>query len=118
MTKALRTRNVRRGEARLTLATTVTSYRFARRYERAEGQGTTYCSNRRIRPNAFGSVRIHQADDGCLQRIAEVIGSATANTGGLASRYCRDESAVVLPGVKEDGAVMVADAIRLLVQLR
>nr|WP_249809202.1 diguanylate cyclase [Bradyrhizobium sp. 150] len=57
----------------------------------------------------------HQARDGCLQRIAEVIGSATANTGGLSARYGGEEFAVILPGVNEERAVKVADAIRMLV---
>nr|WP_249816578.1 GGDEF domain-containing protein [Bradyrhizobium sp. 159] len=58
----------------------------------------------------------HQAGDACLQRVAEVIGSATANTGGLSARYGDEEFAVVLPGVDEKKAIKVADAIRLLVR--
>lgn len=57
----------------------------------------------------------HQAGDSCLKQIAEVIGSATKNTGGLSARYGGEEFAVVLPGVDEARAVKVADAIRLLV---
>ncbi|WP_247454838.1 MULTISPECIES: diguanylate cyclase [unclassified Bradyrhizobium] len=57
----------------------------------------------------------HQARHGCLQRIAEVIGSATANTGRLSARYGGEEFAVILPGVNEETAVKVADAIRMLV---
>ena len=63
----------------------------------------------------FNDALGHQAGDGCLQRIAEVIGSATANTGGLSARYGGEEFAVVLPGVNEERAVKVADAIRMLV---
>nr|WP_247789919.1 GGDEF domain-containing protein [Bradyrhizobium sp. 155] len=47
--------------------------------------------------------------------MAEVIGSATANTGGLSARYGGEEFAVILPGVNEERAVKVADAIRMLV---
>jgi diguanylate cyclase (GGDEF)-like protein len=57
----------------------------------------------------------HQAGDICLQRVAQVIGSATANTGGFSARYGGEEFAVVLPGVTEERAARVADAIRLLV---
>ncbi|WP_354123594.1 diguanylate cyclase [Bradyrhizobium sp. LA6.10] len=64
----------------------------------------------------FNDALGHQAGDGCLQRIAEVIGSATANTGGLSARYGGEEFAVVLPGVDEEKAARVADAIRLLVR--
>ncbi|WP_245446866.1 diguanylate cyclase domain-containing protein [Bradyrhizobium sp. MOS002] len=63
----------------------------------------------------FNDALGHQAGDGCLQRIAEVIGSATAKTGGLSARYGGEEFAVILPGVNEERAVKVADAIRMLV---
>lgn len=63
----------------------------------------------------FNDALGHQAGDGCLQRVAEVIGSATANTGGLSARYGGEEFAVVLPGVTEEKAIKVADAIRALV---
>lgn len=58
----------------------------------------------------------HPAGDACLQRVAEVIGRATTNTGGFSARYGGEEFAVVLPGVTEERAAKVADAIRLLVQ--
>ncbi|TYO64256.1 diguanylate cyclase [Bradyrhizobium hipponense] len=64
----------------------------------------------------FNDALGHQAGDGCLQRIAELIGSATAKTGGLSARYGGEEFAVVLPGVDEERAARVADAIRLLVR--
>jgi diguanylate cyclase (GGDEF)-like protein/PAS domain S-box-containing protein len=57
----------------------------------------------------------HQAGDVCLQRVAEVIGSATANTGGLSARYGGEEFAVVLPGVDEERAIRVANGIRELI---
>ncbi|MCA1470782.1 diguanylate cyclase [Bradyrhizobium sp. IC3195] len=63
----------------------------------------------------FNDALGHQAGDACLQRIAEVIGGATANTGGLSARYGGEEFAVVLPGVDEERAVRVANAIRMLV---
>jgi diguanylate cyclase (GGDEF)-like protein len=63
----------------------------------------------------FNDALGHQAGDSCLKQIAEVIGKATRNTGGLSARYGGEEFAVVLPGVDEARAVRVADAIRLLV---
>lgn len=63
----------------------------------------------------FNDALGHQAGDGCLKQIAQIIGSATVNTGSLSARYGGEEFAVVLPGVSEDKAVRVAEAIRLLV---
>ncbi|UPK30911.1 GGDEF domain-containing protein [Bradyrhizobium sp. 195] len=58
----------------------------------------------------FNDALSHQAGDSCLKQIAEVIGSATKDTGGLSARYGGEEFAVVLPGVNEARAVRVADA--------
>jgi diguanylate cyclase (GGDEF)-like protein/PAS domain S-box-containing protein len=64
----------------------------------------------------FNDTLGHQAGDGCLRRIASVIGSMTTETGGLAARYGGEEFAVVLPNVSEEDAVTVANAMRLLVR--
>lgn len=64
----------------------------------------------------FNDALGHQAGDACLQRVAEVIGQAAANTGGFSARYGGEEFAVILPGVTENRAAKVADAIRSLVQ--
>ena len=58
----------------------------------------------------------HQAGDRCLQAVAKVIGDATSNTPGLSARYGGEEFAVVLPNTSEQGAVKVAEAIRLTVR--
>ena len=58
----------------------------------------------------------HQAGDRCLQAVAKVIGDATSNTSGLSARYGGEEFAVVLPNTSEDGALKVAEAIRLTVR--
>ena len=58
----------------------------------------------------------HQAGDRCLQAVAKVIGDATSNTSGLSARYGGEEFAVVLPNTSEEGALKVAEAIRLTVR--
>ena len=58
----------------------------------------------------------HQAGDRCLQAVAKVIGDATSNTSGLSARYGGEEFAVVLPNTPEQGALKVAEAIRLTVR--
>ena len=58
----------------------------------------------------------HQAGDRCLQAVAKVIGDATSNTPGLSARYGGEEFAVVLPNTSEQGAMKVAEAIRLTVR--
>jgi diguanylate cyclase (GGDEF)-like protein/PAS domain S-box-containing protein len=64
----------------------------------------------------FNDALGHQAGDFCLQRIAQAIGSTTDNTDGLSARYGGEEFAVVLPGVPEEGAVLVANSLRLMVR--
>lgn len=58
----------------------------------------------------------HQAGDGCLKDVATIVADATANTSGLSARYGGEEFAIVLPGVGEDDALKVAEAVRLKVR--
>ena len=58
----------------------------------------------------------HQAGDRCLQAVAKAIGDATGSTSGLSARYGGEEFAIVLPNVREDDALRVAEAIRLTVR--
>jgi diguanylate cyclase (GGDEF)-like protein/PAS domain S-box-containing protein len=58
----------------------------------------------------------HQAGDECLKKIAAVLAEATAGTPGLSARYGGEEFALVLPGVSEDAALAIADAVRLQVR--
>src|SRR4051812_39793749 len=55
----------------------------------------------------------HQAGDECLKRVAGVIAEATDHTSSLAARYGGEEFAIILPGVGEQDALRVAEAIRL-----
>lgn len=55
----------------------------------------------------------HLAGDDCLVQVARLIGNATAGTRGLSARYGGEEFVVALPGVDEDRALRVAEAIRL-----
>jgi diguanylate cyclase (GGDEF)-like protein len=58
----------------------------------------------------------HQAGDRCLQAVARVIGDATTAVSGLSARYGGEEFAVVLPNMSEDGALKIAEAIRLTIR--
>jgi diguanylate cyclase (GGDEF)-like protein/PAS domain S-box-containing protein len=58
----------------------------------------------------------HQAGDRCLQAVARVIGDAATAVSGLSARYGGEEFAVVLPHMSEDGALKIAEAIRLTIR--
>lgn len=64
----------------------------------------------------FNDALGHQAGDACLQRISQVIDGSTASTNGLPARYGGEEFAVVLPGVAEEQALAVANALRWMVR--
>ncbi|WP_249144636.1 diguanylate cyclase [Bradyrhizobium lablabi] len=64
----------------------------------------------------FNDSRGHQAGDECLRRVARVIADATENTSALAARYGGEEFAIILPGVDEQDALKVAEAIRLTIR--
>jgi diguanylate cyclase (GGDEF)-like protein len=58
----------------------------------------------------------HQAGDECLKRVARVLADATTNSGGLSARYGGEEFAIILPGVSEQRAAEIAEAVRLQVR--
>ncbi len=55
----------------------------------------------------------HQMGDRCLQQVAMALSSAVKRPTDLAARYGGEEFAVILPNTDIDGAVQVAEAIRL-----
>ncbi|GIQ74442.1 diguanylate cyclase [Bradyrhizobium sp. RD5-C2] len=64
----------------------------------------------------FNDTLGHQAGDECLKRVARVIADATINTTALAARYGGEEFAIILPGIGEQDALKVAEAMRLTVR--
>jgi diguanylate cyclase (GGDEF)-like protein len=65
---------------------------------------------------AFNDTLGHQAGDECLKRVARVLADATAGSGGLAARYGGEEFAIILPGMSEQSAIAIAEAVRLQVR--
>ncbi|MBM7649273.1 diguanylate cyclase (GGDEF)-like protein/PAS domain S-box-containing protein [Bacillus ectoiniformans] len=54
----------------------------------------------------------HQGGDQCLKQIAKEIQSTLKRPGDIAARYGGEEFAVILPNTAEEGACLVAEAIR------
>ena len=58
----------------------------------------------------------HLAGDFCLQQVAKTINSAVKRPGDLAARYGGEEFAAILPNTDANGAMHVAEEIRLKVR--
>ncbi len=58
----------------------------------------------------------HQAGDDCLQRIAQAMSRALKRPADLVARYGGEEFGIILPNTNADGAVQVAETIRIEVQ--
>lgn len=54
----------------------------------------------------------HQAGDDCLQNIAKAIALNFSRVGDLVARYGGEEFAVILPNVKKETAMMLAERVR------
>jgi diguanylate cyclase (GGDEF)-like protein len=63
----------------------------------------------------FNDSQGHLAGDSCLTQIASAISGALTRATDLAARYGGEEFAVILPMTSQEGAVKVADAIRVAV---
>jgi len=57
----------------------------------------------------------HVAGDECLRRVADAVGTGPRRPTDLAARYGGEEFAVILPDTDRDGALAVAEKIRLAV---
>lgn len=58
----------------------------------------------------------HQAGDTCLISVASAIAQAVKRPADLVARYGGEEFAVILPNTTQNGALQVAEAIRVAVQ--
>jgi diguanylate cyclase (GGDEF)-like protein/PAS domain S-box-containing protein len=58
----------------------------------------------------------HQAGDRCLQEVAKALVQASRRPADLVARYGGEEFAVVLPNTEAEGALHVAESMRLLVK--
>lgn len=54
----------------------------------------------------------HHAGDDCLRQVAQAIAGGVRRPGDLVARYGGEEFAVILPNTDEEGARVVADAMR------
>lgn len=61
----------------------------------------------------YNDLHGHQAGDALLTSVGAAISSAIERGGDMGARYGGDEFAVLLPGTTTDGAVQVAEKIRL-----
>ena len=61
----------------------------------------------------YNDVHGHQAGDALLKSVGAAIASAIERGGDMGARYGGDEFSVLLPGTSTDGAVRVAEKIRL-----
>lgn len=58
----------------------------------------------------------HQAGDDCLKRVAVALRDTLKRPADIVARYGGEEFAAVLPGTDLDGAIIVAEAMRLNVE--
>jgi len=65
---------------------------------------------------AYNDIYGHQAGDSCLQEVAKTIAGAARRPADLVARYGGEELVVLLPGVDESGAAVVAEEIRAKVE--
>lgn len=59
----------------------------------------------------------HVMGDNCLRAVGEVLKDVAQRSSDLAARYGGEEFAVILPDIPHDGAMRLADTIRLAIEL-
>src|SRR6516164_2148597 len=86
-----------------------------RRAQRRDGPvGLILCDVDSFKPynDHFG----HLAGDECLRQIAQCLASNVRRPTDLAARYGGEEFAIILPDTDENGALQVAESLRMAVQ--
>jgi diguanylate cyclase (GGDEF)-like protein len=63
----------------------------------------------------FNDSRGHQAGDDCLRKVADALQRTVKRPGDLVARYGGEEFAVLLPETQPEGALYLADQLRLAV---
>ena len=58
----------------------------------------------------------HQAGDSCLHDVAQALRNCVARPGDFVARYGGEEFVIILPGTPKDGALYIAEQIRLAVR--
>jgi diguanylate cyclase (GGDEF)-like protein len=58
----------------------------------------------------------HQAGDACLMAVAQAIRSRTVRPGDFVARYGGEEFVIILPGTPAEGALHIAEQIRMAVR--
>jgi diguanylate cyclase (GGDEF)-like protein len=65
----------------------------------------------------FNDTYGHQGGDDCLRSVAKALGDSARRGGDFIARYGGEEFVVVLPATEAEGALNVAEKIRLAVEL-
>jgi len=65
---------------------------------------------------AYNDTYGHQAGDDCLKQVAGALRSVVRRPGDLVARYGGEEFVVILPGTHLEGALVVAEALRVAVE--
>jgi diguanylate cyclase (GGDEF)-like protein len=64
----------------------------------------------------YNDIYGHLAGDQCLRKVGRAIKSQQTRAGDLMARYGGEEVAILLPGADQDGALAVAERVRLAVR--
>jgi len=67
---------------------------------------------------AYNDACGHQAGDACLQTVAQTLATVAHRAGDLVARYGGEEFAVILPGLDDERAAALAEAMRRAIEQR